>query len=134
MTVLQTLENQLVKLSCWQQNQKTRVILAPRLVWQTPYVCTAEKTSDRSDNHYFARMPIKTITLNSLTFSMVISCLDVWLESVCSQLLTSFRHGCRGIISSVYLEEINRQRATRAYELQYVDQKQNSRRGRFKPN
>lgn len=36
---------------------------------------------------------------------MVIRRLDVWLESFCSQLLMSLRHGCRGTISSVYLRK-----------------------------
>ena len=42
---------------------------------------------------------------NSFTFSMVIKRLDVWLESFCSQLLMSFRQGCQGTISSVYLKK-----------------------------
>lgn len=42
-------------------------------------------------------------TSGSLIFSMVIRRREVWLESVCSQLLMSRRHGWRGIISSQYL-------------------------------
>lgn len=42
-------------------------------------------------------------TSGSLIFSMVIRRRDVWLDNVCSQLLTSRRHGWRGTISSQYL-------------------------------
>lgn len=49
-----------------------------------------------------------TPTSGSFIFSMVIRRREVWLESVCSQLLTSCRHGCRGIISSQYLRGENR--------------------------
>lgn len=42
-------------------------------------------------------------TSGSLIFSIVIRRRDVWLESVCSQLLMSWRQGWSGIISSLYL-------------------------------
>ena len=42
-------------------------------------------------------------TSGSLIFSMVMSRREVWLERVCSQLLVSWRQGCRGTISSQYL-------------------------------
>lgn len=52
----------------------------------------------------FQKNKCRQHTSNSFTFSIVIKRLAVWLESFCSQLLISFRQGCQGTISSVYLE------------------------------
>lgn len=69
--------------------------------------CTAQTFHEGSSYHFTQYNQEFKLTLNSFTFSMVIRRLDVWLESICSQLLISFRHGWRGTISSVYLEKIN---------------------------
>lgn len=69
--------------------------------------CTVQTFHECSSYHFTQYNQEFKLTLNSFTFSMVIRRLDVWLESICSQLLISFRHGWRGMICSVYLEEIN---------------------------
>lgn len=69
--------------------------------------CWIARTCHERNSYYFTQYDQEfKLTLNSFTFSMVMRRLDVWLESICSQLLISFRHGWRGMISSVYLEEI----------------------------
>lgn len=78
--------------------------------------CWTAQTFPEWNSSYFTQYNQEfKLTLNSFTFSMVIRRLDVWLESICSQLLISFRHGWRGMISSVYLEEKNIHRAVSSW-------------------
>lgn len=71
-------------------------------------------------------------TSGSLIFSMVIRRRDVWLESVCSQLLMSWRHGWRGTISSQYLERGPTNTQTHTHMLQISLNEEETKRQKYK--
>lgn len=101
---------------CGNFTKALTVIMKNSSVIEIRIIYWIAQTFHECNSYYFTQYNQEfKLTLNSFTFSMVIRRLDVWLESICSQLLISFRHGWRGMISSVYLEEINIHRAVMSW-------------------